>query len=378
MTHVDTLSPAQAAGVRKITEWLSTPTRRRPQEFRFFGYAGTGKTTTIAASMENSGLSVAYVAFTGKAASVMRRNGINAQTLHSLIYQRVDDDPITNQPRFERAKREHVVHYDLIVLDECSMIGTKIADDLLSFGVPVLAIGDPAQLPPVKDGAGMGYFTSGKPDVMLTEIHRQAAGNPILQLATTARNGGILKYGNYGDSRVMFSGDIDPDELWEADQVLVGTNATRVRLNKRARNHYGMVDPTPMFGDKIICTRNSPKYNIFNGEMFTVIRCEETSAAWLSMDVVRLEDPTKTIISDIQVHRTMFVPDGEQRGDSTLGQSGRFDYGYAITAHKAQGSQWDNLIVIDESRLFRDQADKWLYTAVTRAAKTITVGKGRV
>lgn len=378
MAQVDTLSPAQAEGVRKINAWLDTPKHKRPQEFRFFGYAGTGKTTAIATAMSKSGLNAAYIAFTGKAASVMRRNGIDAQTLHSLIYRRIDDDPKTGQPRFERARRQEVCQYDLIVPDECSMIGTKIADDLLSFGIPVLAIGDPAQLPPVNDGAGLGYFTGGKPDVMLTEIHRQAADSPILQLATQARNGEILKYGNYGDSRVLFSGDIDPDEFWEADQVIVGTNVTRARLNKRARDHFGMTDAIPMFGDKIICTRNSPKYGIFNGEMFTVIRCDEESAAWLKIDLVRFEDPTKKIISDVRVHRTMFVPDGNKRDDSTLGDSGRFDYGYAITAHKAQGSQWDDVIVIDESKVFREMKDKWLYTALTRAAKTITVGKGRV
>jgi len=307
----------------------------------------------------------------------MRRNGIDAQTLHSLIYRRVDDDPVTNKPRFERARRQDVGNFDLIVLDECSMIGTNMADDLLSFGIPVLAIGDPAQLPPVSDKDGLGYFTRGKPDVLLTEVHRQAADSPILKLATQARQGETLKYGNYGDSRVLFSGDIDPDELWEADQVIVGTNATRARLNRRARAHYNMADPIPMFGDKLICIRNNPSHGIFNGEMFTVIRCDQTSPSWLSLDVVRLEDPTKEVIAGIKVHASMFV--GEPKPEEfTLSGSAQFDFGYAITAHKAQGSQWDNLVVIDESAVFRDDKDKWLYTAITRAAKTITVGKGRV
>lgn len=375
MTH--TLSTSQAAGVAKIHEWLAKPKHTRPQEFRFFGTAGTGKTTAIATAVAEANLNMAYIAFTGKAASVMRRNGIDAQTLHSLIYRRIDDDPATGKPRFERAKRRDVAHHDLIVLDECSMIGTDMANDLLSFGVPVLAIGDPAQLPPVNDRTGLGYFTKGEPDVLLTEVHRQAADNPILHLATRARQGEVIKYGNYGDSRVLFSGDIDPDELWDADQVIVGTNVTRARLNKRARAHYGMVDETPMFGDKIICTRNNHTYGIFNGEMFTVIRCDQISPAWMSMDVVRLEDPEKTVIADIRVHVSMF--NGREKPDeSTLARSARFDFGYAITAHKAQGSQWDNLIVIDESAVFRDDKHKWLYTAITRAAKTITVGKGRI
>jgi len=378
MTQVDTLSPAQQDGVDKIQTWLETSGSVRDQVFRLFGYAGTGKTTAITTALDRMGKEAAFVSFTGKAASVMRRSGVNAQTLHSLIYRKIDDCPKTGAPRFERKKKYDVRGVDLIVLDECSMIGDRIATDLRFFGVPILAIGDPAQLPPVNDGAGLGYFTRGIPDVILTEVHRQAAGNPILQLATKARNGEKLPYGKYGDSEVLFSGDIDPEDLWTADQVLVGTNATRARLNKRARTHFGMVDPTPMFGDKIICTRNSANYGIFNGEMFTVIRCDEQSAAWLSMDLVRLEDPTNTIIQDVRVHRTMFVPDGETRTDSTLGDSGRFAYGYAITAHKAQGSQWDNVIVIDESTVFRDMKDKWLYTAITRASKVVTIGKGRI
>lgn len=378
MTHIKDLSPAQADGVAKIKTWLSTPKRDRPQEFRLFGYAGTGKTTAITTAAAEADLNMAYIAFTGKAASVMRRNGLNAQTLHSLIYQRIDDCTLTGQPRFERVKREYVERLDLIVLDECSMIGDLVADDLLSFGVPVLAIGDPAQLPPVNDGAGLGYFTRGKPDVMLTEIHRQAADNPILKLATKARSGRAIPYGRHGESEVLLSMDLFDEDLWYADQVIVGTNATRTRLNKRARAHFGMVDPTPMFGDKVICTRNSPKYGIFNGEMFTVIRCDVESSAWLSLSVVRLDDPENKVIPDIRVHRTMFVPDGKKRDASTMGNSAHFDFGYAITAHKAQGSQWDKLIIIDESSVFREMKDKWLYTAITRAAHTVKIGRGRI
>lgn len=376
--RVDTLSPAQQDGVDKIQTWLETPADARRQVFRLFGYAGTGKTTAITTALDSMDTNTAFVSFTGKAASVMRRSGVNAQTLHSLIYRRIDDCPKTGAPRFERRKKRDVRDVDLIVLDECSMIGENLAADLMSFGIPILAIGDPAQLPPVNDSKKEGYFTRGRPDVMLTEIHRQAADSPILHLATKARNGDKLSYGKYGDSEVLFSGDIDPEDLWVADQVIVGTNATRARLNKRAREHFGMVDPTPMFGDKIICTQNSASYGIFNGEMFTVIRCDAQSSAWLSMDLVRLEDPTNTIIQDVRVHRTMFVPDGETRTDSTLGDSGRFAYGYAITTHKAQGSQWDSVIVIDESTVFREMKDKWLYTAITRAAKTVTIGKGRI
>ena len=54
-------------------------------------------------------------------------------------------------------------------------------------------------------------------------------------------------------------------------------------------------------------------------------------------------------------------------------ESDEFDYGYALTVHKAQGSQWDDVLLFDESYAFREHRARWLYTGLTRAAKRLTI-----
>ena len=119
----------------------------------------------------------------------------------------------------------------LVVVDECSMVDEKLGRDLLSFGTPVLVLGDPGQLPPVSRRRRLLHRA--EPDVMLTEIHRQARDNPIIALAQTVREGGRPDYGRYGDSRVIGRDDIDAEQVLAADQVLVGRTA-RARISTAA------------------------------------------------------------------------------------------------------------------------------------------------
>src|SRR5262249_42181010 len=149
------------------------------QIFRLFGYAGTGKTTLARHLAEDVDGKVAYAAFTGKAALVMRRKGCaGASTIHSLIYRPRDSGE--EAPSFELWDGAPASRAELIVIDECSMVDPDLGRALLSFGVPVLVLGDPAQLPPIQGG---GFFTDAEPDAMLTEVHRQAADDPIIHLS---------------------------------------------------------------------------------------------------------------------------------------------------------------------------------------------------
>src|SRR5688572_1511980 len=184
------LSPQQDAALLAVSRWLKTG---RPQVFRLFGYAGTGKTTLARRIADDAGGEVLFAAFTGKAAQVMRNKGCrNARTIHSLIYRPRGEKPEKEtgelQPAFALNRTSEVRKAKLVIIDECSMVDEKLGRDLLSFGTPILVLGDPGQLPPVKAGeGGGGYFTEAEPDVMLTEIHRQARENPIIALAQTVR-----------------------------------------------------------------------------------------------------------------------------------------------------------------------------------------------
>ena len=162
-------SPQQDAALKAVAEWLRRGDR---PVFRLFGYAGTGK-TTLAKHIAGVEGDVAFGAYTGKAALVCARRGEGASTIHSLIYRSREGDE--NGPQFVLNRSSSAAKADLIVIDECSMVDEELGRDLLSFGRPVLVLGDPAQLPPVKGG---GFFTEAESDVMLTEVHRQAAGRP--------------------------------------------------------------------------------------------------------------------------------------------------------------------------------------------------------
>src|SRR5687767_13262355 len=267
------LSPQQDAALVAVSRWLRSP---RPPVFRLFGYAGTGKTTLARRIADDAGGEVLFAAFTGKAAQVMRNKGCkNARTIHSLIYRPRGEKPEKEtgelQPAFALNRTSEVRKARLVVIDECSMVDEKLGRDLLSFGTPILVLGDPGQLPPVKAGeGGGGFFTEAAPDAMLTEVHRQARGNPIIALAQTVREGGRPEYGRYGESRVIGREDIDAEQVLAADQVLVGRNRTRQLYNRRIRTLKGFGGVLPAAGDKLVCLRNSTEKGLLNGGLWRV------------------------------------------------------------------------------------------------------------
>jgi exodeoxyribonuclease-5 len=357
-------SPQQDEALRQVSAWLKG---RRPQVFRLFGFAGTGKTTLARHFAEGIDGEVAFGAFTGKAASVLRAKGCaGATTIHSLIYRPKSLD--AEEPSFVINRDGGAAKADLIVIDECSMVDEDLGRDLLSFGVPVLVLGDPAQLPPVKGG---GFFTEHEPDMMLTEVHRQARDNPIIRMSVAVREGDHLGYGDYGESRIIRRPDIDADAVLRTDQVLVGTNKTRRLYNRRIRELMGFRDAMPAAGEKLVCLRNDKKKGLLNGSVWTVARLREPLKGHVRMEVTPDEAPNAKPVR-VRVLREFF--DGVEDIPYPLRRdSDEFDYGYALTVHKAQGSQWDDVVLFDESWAFREHRDRWLYTAVTRAARRITV-----
>ena len=402
-------SPQQQAALDAVRAWLDgrdAGTERR-QTFYLAGYAGSGKTTIAREFAEQSGLSVVFVAFTGKAALVLQRKGCrDARTIHSLIYQPVikskatlldlqeelgdlpegdvrrakleqaiqDEKQRLKAPSFTRNEASTIVDWDLVICDEVSMVGEAMGQDLLSFGVPVLVLGDPAQLPPVKGG---GHFTNKEPDFTLTEVHRQAVGSPVLKLATEVRQGRTPNPGQYGSSKVVDKGVVQLDEAMAHDQIICGKNATRKAINRQVRRRLGRTSDLPQEGDRLVCLRNDKDKDggggILNGSFWTVLADPklDSSGEVMTMVIDDADCPGVPRIVTAWVHH--FLGQGDELPWFRARDHQEFDYGYAITCHKAQGSSWRGVLVYDESWVFRKDRRKWLYTAITRAEEYVTV-----
>lgn len=360
-----TWSPQQEVAIKAVQRWLDDPSQ---QVFKLFGYAGTGKTTLakeLAASVKGK---VLYGAFTGKASLVLRRKGCdNASTIHSMIYKL--DDEQRWEPTFKLNPMSEVRNAKLVIIDEVSMVGETLAADLLSFGTKVLVLGDPAQLPPVKDE---GFFIKGEPDVMLTEVHRQAEGNPIIRMSMMIREGRRLDCGMYGESKVIPRAALGQKEILAAGQVLVGLNRTRHSVNTKIRGLLGRNPNGPQNGDKLVCLRNDRKKKLLNGGLWLIDEILSDTPEGVRM-LVTSDDHVENSSTEVHVLRPFF--EGREQDISWEEKRGtqEFAYGYALTTHKSQGSQWDHVVVFDESSSFRHDRAKWLYTAVTRAAERVTV-----
>lgn len=358
-------SPQQDAALKAVAEWLKAADR---QLFRLFGYAGTGKTTLAKHIAEGVDGEVLFGAFTGKAASVLRAKGCHdASTIHSMIYRTRESDE--GGPLFALNRSGPASQADFIVIDECSMVDAELGRDLLSFGKPVLVLGDPAQLPPVKGG---GFFTEAEPDVMLTEVHRQARDNPIIRLSMTVREGGRLPHGQHGESRVLRRSEIDAAEVTRADQVLVGLNRTRRLYNARIRELLGFRDPTPAADEKLVCLRNDKAKGLLNGGTWTVQAVRPPKNGLVCLDIVP-EDERRRKPLEVTVLPEFFAGREDEIPPPARRESDEFTYGYALTVHKAQGSQWSEVVLFDESFAFREHRSRWLYTGLTRAAERVIV-----
>lgn len=341
--------------------------------FRIFGYAGTGKTSIAKFFAESIDGAVQYAAFTGKAAMVMKANGCsNASTIHSILYK-PDQNEDTGHVKFKKRPKFEMEKIKLFIIDECSMVDEELGADLLSYGIPVLVLGDIGQLPPVNGG---GFFTNADPDVMLEDIHRQAADNPILRLATDVREGRGLQVGDYGAARVITKDQLDQEVVSGADQVLVGVNRTRARYNHRLRTIRGFDTPMPSAGDRLVALRNDHALGLLNGGLWEVVevkkrRKQAVEDGCVRMIVKSLDFGSAAI--DVRARRECFdgtlsqVPWKELRGTQ------QFDFGYCLTVHKAQGSQWPNVCLFDERGAFGADAARWLYTGITRASEKLTI-----
>ncbi len=395
-------SPQQEEALDNVGRWL----RSDQQVYRLFGYAGTGKTTLAKHLAEGVSGPVHFAAYTGKAAQVLTTKGCDANTIHQLIYvpkhrskarlvelqeqlqarlddlddlplevkncrpdvmeiQRLISEENENMKRmmFQLNTESPLLEAGLLVVDECSMVDQQMGEDLLSFGCKILVLGDPAQLPPVKGG---GFFTDCRPDFMLTEVHRQAKDSAILEMATRIRLGKSVLVGDHGDCRVHPRGTDMRDIAMAADQIICGTNRTRQRGNARMRGYLGHEGELPVAGDRMVCLRNNHDHGLLNGQIWIAAEdADQVSDDQYLLSAYSEDSDTEDVKSFNVWSRD---PDWFDRKEAE-----EFDYGYCLTCHKSQGSQWDHVLVLDESAVFRRDRARWLYTAITRAALRLDI-----
>ncbi len=363
-----TWSPQQNEALSTAGAWMRM---KYSPTFYLAGYAGTGKTTLAMHLAQHARGKVAFAAFTGKAARVMRNKSCaDAKTIHSLIYH-AEVDLETGEVSLILKSPEELRDYSLIIVDEVSMVNEDLGKDLLSFGIPVLVLGDPAQLPPP---SGAGFFTSRGPDYMLTEVHRQAADSPILKLATSIRQGEWNRAEvDHPNLSVVRKSGFDRSVATDADIVLVGRNATRRSFNDWIRKKAGIAaGAMPQTGEPVICLKNDRQVRVNNGDLFRVEAVKSKRGKTIRLELFDAETGAQ---------RSVTVPKEFFRNDARAAEmpyrdlmnKQQFTFGYAITCHKSQGSQWPHVCVFDESEAFREDSLRWLYTAVTRAAEKLTL-----
>jgi exodeoxyribonuclease-5 len=378
------LNAGQERALRQFRRWYRDEER---QIFELSGCPGTGKTFLVRRMIEEIGLDLSEVLFctyTGKAAIALRKNGLNGKTIHSALYkidvvERLDDDgkPVLDEDGkpiydFKFIPRKHLdKNIQLIVVDEASMVPENFGKQICKFKVPVLAVGDLNQLGPI---FGKPYFLN-HPDAILTEIMRQEKGSPIISVAQDILKGRFLRCGNYDVDGIVQIINIEAvKELVDFknhDAVLCGLNRTRIEYNKYIRKFvYGIDAPLPVIGDKMICRKNNWTREVggiplVNGLSGVIEDIDEEKYKKNSMVINFQADDLPASFDDVKIDTRML---NKVRTSDEMDRSPYdiFDYGYAITGHLAQGSQYDSVVVIADIARFKD-ASRWMYTSVTRA-----------
>ncbi len=428
------LTKGQEKAKDLIKEWFTEGKKKNPV-FVLTGYAGTGKTFLLNAIIKDElrlrDSDIAFIAPTGKAASVLTQKGTRATTIHQLIYTPIDrkdknkDDK--NKKKVDFIRKSSIGNLKLIVIDEASMLSQKILEDVMSFHIPILLSGDKGQLPAI----GASSKLLDKPDINLDEVVRQSLDSDIIKLSIKIRNKEKLPLGKFGDDVLVLNRKDIPEESLKkiylnCDQIICGRNKTRHAINSLVRGYNGAISRYPEVGDKIICTSNNweetiskdNKFFLVNGTMGEVteteMKSEKLFISSLKFKPDFLESETSDLLFDNHYYidetynyesqqRVAELSDGsfivkeviskrkeietdaqykarlskwlrERNQTKNEVQLNRFEFAYAISCHKSQGSEFDTVVLIDESYVF-PEPERWLYTGITRAKKKLIIIK---
>ena len=358
----------QQQALDAILDWLQR--RHAPQELTLGGLAGTGKTTLIRLLLHehwrwlsDHWKTPGVAALSGKAVSVLKSKGVLAQTIHSMIYD------VVRTSRGRRFVLKDEVPHDFVVVDEASMVNRRLYEDLKKRVSRILWVGDMGQLEPIGDDPNLMK----NPDLQLTEIHRQAICSDIIRFAHHVRFGGhpstFVPTPGQGEVIISAGPDLFYEKLLTADQIICGIHRTRKATNAEVRRQRGfeeVVEPD----DRLICLANNRYYAVHNGLVGRVKEVHRLGADFVEVNM-HIDDGEKGDRElDLTLDRHQFDRMKEtdkkllwDREDVTA-----WDYGYCINCHKAQGSEFNRVLVAEEPKPSWDM-NRWRYTAITRAAK---------
>jgi len=384
------LNSQQTDTVDRLVKWWHS---RDKQTFEISGPAGSGKTTLVYYLIERIGIDpkkVLFMAYVGKATMALARKGNFAKTIHSTIYRLVEvpkldneGNPIKKNNRVVTTtvfQKKDKIDDDIqaLVIDEGSMVNKQIAEDILSFNLPIIVLGDLNQLPPV---FGDSYFLQ-KPDSVLTQVMRQMENDPIVHLSQRAIRGEYLNIGKYGPMCFVIDKEVINDNLLiKSDIVICGKNKTREDINNYVRRQIkGIKSDIPVMGEKLICRQNNWNLSV-GGDIFLIngligymegIYLDTYNKKSICIDF-RPEFMEDDYFEKIPMDYEYLFQTYEEKKRGKRSYYNKFEFAYAITAHLAQGSQYDKVMIYDERIGDRDYYRKWLYTAITRAVKGLVV-----
>lgn len=405
---IEDLSPDQLHVYEAIVRWAENP----HGVLTVAGLAGCGKTTLLSIFASENRKRTAYVTFTGRASSVLQRKlkaagvkttGFDAPsratvgTLHQLLYMPVIDEETEERTGWHKREKLSAT-FDLIAIDEASMVSGPMLADIQAHGVPILAVGDHGQLPPVMDSGDLMR----DPDLKLEKIHRQAEGDPIIKLAHIVRATGRLdrtlctfrrKFEIDEVLREAYAG-VNPMDVG----VICYTNRIRIWLNGKCRTALGFEGPMPRAGEIVMCLKNDPP--VYNG-MRGVLETDASVGSKLWLFDAEVGFPEEGLghagysmcaatfnreriaqtIDELRASLLPFLPDDSKHTVERFSEAGHpYDFGYAMTVHKSQGSSFRHVIFFldrlerpDDDFIVHGDWRRFCYTAVTRASTKLTV-----
>lgn len=315
------------------------------------GVAGVGK-TVIVSNLSKLLPKFAVCAFTGKAANVLQNRSVPARTIHSLIYK-----PMVVEDKVYFTLSDSL-DYDGIIVDEASMISKEIFEDITSFDLPIIFVGDHAQLEPI----GKDINLMKNPDFKLETIHRNAG--EIAHFADYIRKGyRATAFKNKNLKSIKFINKKQAEDYFDkVDQIICAYNKTRVEINNKTRIKLGLNDPWPYVGEKLMCLRNNHANGLFNGMQGKVIDISQKPANRITFESNDTYIYTKFDPAQLNKEKYDFTYNREDPDP--------FDYCYAITAHKSQGSEWEKVMVFEQICNKWDHV-RWAYTAASRAKQQV-------